>query len=162
MSLIQLQHVDFSIGGPLLLENVALSIEANERVCIVGRNGEGKSTLMKLIAGELHADDGEIRVQNGVVIARMAQGMADDALMTVLKAAFHDQHGLQCGFCTPGMLVSSWDLIKRKDALEDHDIRIAMSGNLCRCTGYQNIVRSIKSAFQTWYGRPGAPEEAAR
>jgi ATP-binding cassette subfamily F protein uup len=73
MSLIQLQRVDFSIGGPLLLEHVDLSIEANERVCIVGRNGEGKSTLMKLIAGELQADDGEIRVQNGVVIARMAQ-----------------------------------------------------------------------------------------
>ena len=73
MSLIQLQRVDFSIGGPLLLEHVDLSIEANERVCIVGRNGEGKSTLMKLIAGELHADDGEVRVQNGVVIARMAQ-----------------------------------------------------------------------------------------
>jgi ABC transport system ATP-binding/permease protein len=73
MSLIQLQRVDFSIGGPLLLEHVDLSIEANERVCIVGRNGEGKSTLMKLIAGELHADDGEVRVQSGVVVARMAQ-----------------------------------------------------------------------------------------
>ena len=73
MSLIQLQRVDFSIGGPLLLEHVDLSIEANERVCIVGRNGEGKSTLMKLIAGELHADDGEVRVQTGVVVARMAQ-----------------------------------------------------------------------------------------
>ena len=73
MSLIQLQRVDFSIGGPLLLEHVDLSIEANERVCIVGRNGEGKSTLMKLIAGELHADDGEVRVQNGIVVARMAQ-----------------------------------------------------------------------------------------
>jgi ATP-binding cassette subfamily F protein uup len=73
MSLIQLQRVDFSIGGPLLLEHVDLSIEANERVCIVGRNGEGKSTLMKLIAGELRADDGEVRVQNGIVVARMAQ-----------------------------------------------------------------------------------------
>ncbi|WP_426690127.1 ATP-binding cassette domain-containing protein [Rhodanobacter ginsengiterrae] len=73
MSLIQLQNVDFSIGGPLLLEHVNLSIEPNERVCIVGRNGEGKSTLMKLIAGELHADDGEVRVQNGIVVARMAQ-----------------------------------------------------------------------------------------
>jgi ABC transport system ATP-binding/permease protein len=73
MSLIQLQRVDFSVGGPLLLEHVDLSIEANERVCIVGRNGEGKSTLMKLIAGELHADDGEVRVQGGVVVARMAQ-----------------------------------------------------------------------------------------
>jgi ATP-binding cassette subfamily F protein uup len=78
MSLIQLQRVDFSIGGPLLLEHVDLSIEANERVCIVGRNGEGKSTLMKLIAGELHADDGEVRVQSGVVIARMAQEVPQD------------------------------------------------------------------------------------
>jgi len=83
MSLIQLQRVDFSIGGPLLLEHVDLSIEANERVCIVGRNGEGKSTLMKLIAGELHADDGEIRVQNGVVIARMAQEVPQDTSGTV-------------------------------------------------------------------------------
>ena len=73
MSLIQLQNLDFSIGGPLLLEQVNFSIEPNERVCIVGRNGEGKSTLMKLIAGELTPDDGEIRVQSGVVIARMAQ-----------------------------------------------------------------------------------------
>ncbi|MGN2242388.1 ATP-binding cassette domain-containing protein [Frateuria sp. GZRR33] len=73
MSLIQLQRVDFSIGGPLLLADVDLSIERGERVCVVGRNGEGKSTLMKLIAGELHPDDGEVRVQNGTVVARMAQ-----------------------------------------------------------------------------------------
>ncbi|WP_266168353.1 ATP-binding cassette domain-containing protein [Dyella subtropica] len=78
MSLIQLQRVDFSIGGPLLLEHVDLSIESNERVCIVGRNGEGKSTLMKLIAGELKADDGEVRLQSGVVIARMAQEVPQD------------------------------------------------------------------------------------
>jgi len=73
MSLIQLQRLDFSVGGPLLLEHVDLSIEANERVCIVGRNGEGKSTLMKLISGELQPDDGEVRVQSGVIVARMAQ-----------------------------------------------------------------------------------------
>ncbi|MFK2892464.1 ATP-binding cassette domain-containing protein [Dyella flagellata] len=73
MSLIQLQRLDFSVGGPLLLEHVDLSIDAGERVCIVGRNGEGKSTLMKLIAGELQPDDGEVRLQSGVVVARMAQ-----------------------------------------------------------------------------------------
>ncbi len=83
MSLIQLQRVDFSIGGPLLLEQVNLSIEADERVCIVGRNGEGKSTLMKLISGELHADDGEVRVQNGTVIARMAQEVPQDTAGSV-------------------------------------------------------------------------------
>jgi ATP-binding cassette subfamily F protein uup len=73
MALVQLQRVDFSVGGPLLLEHVDLSIEAHERVCIVGRNGEGKSTLVKLISGELRPDDGEVRVQSGVVIARLPQ-----------------------------------------------------------------------------------------
>ncbi len=79
MSLLQLQRVDFSVGGPLLLEHVDLSIEAGERICIVGRNGAGKSTLMRLVAGELKPDDGEIRVQNGVVVARMAQEVPSDA-----------------------------------------------------------------------------------
>ena len=73
MPLIQLQHVDYSVGGPLLLEDVDLAIEANERVCIVGRNGEGKSTLLRLLAGEIVPDDGEVRVQGGVRIARLAQ-----------------------------------------------------------------------------------------
>lgn len=83
MPLIQLQRLDFSVGGPLLLEHVDLTIDANERVCIVGRNGEGKSTLMKLIAGELQPDDGEVRVQSGVVVARMAQEVPQDTAGSV-------------------------------------------------------------------------------
>ena len=73
MPLIQLQRVDYSVGGPLLLEHVDLTIEPNERVCIVGRNGEGKSTLLRLLAGEIVPDDGEVRVQGGVRVARLAQ-----------------------------------------------------------------------------------------
>ncbi len=83
MSLLQLQRVDYGVGGPLLLENVDLSVEPGERVCIVGRNGAGKSTLMKLIAGELAPDDGEVRLQSGVVVARMAQEVPQDATGTV-------------------------------------------------------------------------------
>ncbi|MDR7067909.1 ATP-binding cassette subfamily F protein uup [Pseudoxanthomonas japonensis] len=83
MSLMQFQRVDFSVGGPLLLEHVDLSIEPGERVCIVGRNGMGKSTLMRLMAGELKPDDGEIRVQNGVIVARMAQEVPQDTQGTV-------------------------------------------------------------------------------
>ena len=78
MSLLQLQRLDYSVGGPLLLEQVELSIESGERVCIVGRNGAGKSTLMKLIAGDIHPDDGEIRLQSGAVVARMAQEVPQD------------------------------------------------------------------------------------
>jgi len=73
MPLLQLQRVDYSVGGPLLLEKVDLAIDAKERVCIVGRNGEGKSTLLRLIAGEIRPDDGEVRVQGGVRVARLAQ-----------------------------------------------------------------------------------------
>lgn len=80
------------------------------------------------------------------------EGLAGDPLMETLKASFHDQHGLQCGFCTPGMLVSGWDLLKRKPDIEGQDIRMAMSGNLCRCTGYQGIVRSIEQAARTAKG----------
>jgi len=83
MSLLQFQRVDFSVGGPLLLEHVDLSIEAGERVCIVGRNGAGKSTLMRLMAGEIRPDDGEIRIQGGVVVARMAQEVPQDTAGSV-------------------------------------------------------------------------------
>ena len=78
MPLLHFQNVDFSVGGPLLLEQVNLTIEPGERVCIVGRNGAGKSTLMRLMAGEIKPDDGELRVQGGVVVARMAQEVPQD------------------------------------------------------------------------------------
>ncbi len=78
MPLIQIQSLDYSVGGPLLLENVELTIEPNERVCVVGRNGEGKSTLLRLLGGEIAPDDGEVRVQGGVRVARLAQEVPQD------------------------------------------------------------------------------------
>lgn len=77
---------------------------------------------------------------------RTVEGFAEDAAMGAIKEAFHQEHGLQCGFCTPGMLISARDLIARHPEVDEAGIRQAMSGNLCRCTGYQGIVRSIKSA----------------
>ncbi|HVT32426.1 MAG TPA: ATP-binding cassette domain-containing protein [Rhodanobacteraceae bacterium] len=73
MSLVNLVDVDYSVGGPLLLERADLSIERGERIAVVGRNGEGKSTLLKLVAGEIRPDSGEVRVERGVRIARLAQ-----------------------------------------------------------------------------------------
>jgi aerobic carbon-monoxide dehydrogenase small subunit len=90
---------------------------------------------------------------------RTLEGLDQDPLMLVLKAAFHDKHGLQCGFCTPGMLISAWDLLRRKPHLNETEIRIAISGNLCRCTGYQGIVRSIQSAAKNWAGRVTLAQE---
>lgn len=82
---------------------------------------------------------------NGAEI-RTLEGLQGDPLMETLKTAFHEKHGLQCGFCTPGMLVSAWDLLKRRPGVDEGEVRVAMSGNLCRCTGYQGIVRSILAA----------------
>ncbi|MEA2860922.1 MAG: aerobic carbon-monoxide dehydrogenase small subunit [Methylobacteriaceae bacterium] len=84
------------------------------------------------------------------------EGLADDERMAVLKNSFHEQHGLQCGFCTPGMLISAWDLLARKPKISEREIREEMSGNLCRCTGYQGIVRSIKHAAETLENTVGA------
>jgi aerobic carbon-monoxide dehydrogenase small subunit len=92
---------------------------------------------------------------------RTLEGLDQDPLMLTLKAAFHDKHGLQCGFCTPGMLISAWDLLRRKPDLSADEIRIAISGNLCRCTGYQGIVRSIQSAAQNWAGQAKLTREQA-
>jgi carbon-monoxide dehydrogenase small subunit len=77
---------------------------------------------------------------------RTLEGLQGDPLMETLKDAFQEKHGLQCGFCTPGMLVSALDLLRRRRDLDERAVRVAMSGNLCRCTGYQGIVRSIMAA----------------
>ena len=83
MPLISLQGVDFSVGGPLLLDHVDLAIEPGERIALIGRNGAGKSTLLKLLSGELKADDGEVRVEGGRRVARLEQEVPQDAVGSV-------------------------------------------------------------------------------
>jgi len=77
---------------------------------------------------------------------RTLEGLAADPVMRTIKDAFHQEHGLQCGFCTPGMLITAWDLMKIMPDPDAAAVRVAISGNLCRCTGYQGIVRSILRA----------------
>ena len=74
------------------------------------------------------------------------EGFADDLVMKALRDAFHRHHGLQCGFCTPGMLISARDLIRRGLAGSEAEIRHGLAGNICRCTGYTNIVAAIAEA----------------
>ena len=85
MALIEIRKLDYSVGGPLLLEGVELSLEARERVCVVGRNGAGKSTLLKLIDREIRPDDGEVRVSPGVVVARLAQEVPQGTHGTIFE-----------------------------------------------------------------------------
>ncbi len=79
MSLISLNQIGFSVGGPLLLDHIDFSIETQERIALIGRNGAGKSTLLGIIAGDIKPDDGEVRVAEGVRIARLAQEVPRDA-----------------------------------------------------------------------------------
>ncbi|MHA1128072.1 MAG: (2Fe-2S)-binding protein [Alphaproteobacteria bacterium] len=78
---------------------------------------------------------------------RTIEGMAnDDGSLGVIQAAFQEHHGLQCGFCTPGMVMATDDLLKSNSNPSEAEIRKHLSGNICRCTGYHNIIKSIQAA----------------
>jgi aerobic carbon-monoxide dehydrogenase small subunit len=74
------------------------------------------------------------------------EGLANDGQLHPLQQAFWDHHGLQCGFCTPGMLLAATDLLHQHPEPTEEQIRHGLEGNLCRCTGYQNIVRAVEAA----------------
>ena len=79
---------------------------------------------------------------------RTIEGFADDPVMTELRAAFTAEHALQCGYCTPGMLVTARDIVTRLPQADEARIRKELSGNLCRCTGYMGIVRAIQRVLK--------------
>jgi carbon-monoxide dehydrogenase small subunit len=76
------------------------------------------------------------------------EGLAKNGALHPLQEGFRAEHGLQCGFCTPGMILTAWQLLERNPAPSDAQIRQALEGNYCRCTGYENIVRAVKHAAQ--------------
>ena len=76
------------------------------------------------------------------------EGLAQNGQLHPVQQAFHDNHALQCGFCTPGMIMASVDLLQHNPSPSDEEIRHGLAGNLCRCTGYQNIVRAVRQAAE--------------
>ncbi|MEJ2556229.1 MAG: (2Fe-2S)-binding protein [Anaerolineae bacterium] len=76
------------------------------------------------------------------------EGLAQNGNLHPLQQAFWDKHGLQCGYCTPGMIMTAYDLLQRNPNPTEHDVRHALEGNYCRCTGYQNIVTSVRHAAE--------------
>ena len=85
----------------------------------------------------VQADDQEIRT---------IEGVADNGKLHPLQEGFREEHGLQCGFCTPGMILTAKALLERNPHPTEQEIRWGISGNLCRCTGYQNIVKAVQYA----------------
>ena len=76
------------------------------------------------------------------------EGLAKDGVMHPMQQAFMENHGLQCGYCTPGMVMASISLLKENPNPTEEEVRIGLEGNLCRCTGYHNIVKSVLAAAQ--------------
>jgi len=87
-----------------------------------------------------------VQADGGEVIT--VEGLEKDGQLHPLQQAFSSEHGLQCGYCTPGMLMSSLALLAEQPDPSEKDIRKGLSGNLCRCTGYQNIIKAVKTAAQ--------------
>ena len=102
--------------------------------CTVHLDGEAVKSCTLLTA---QADGAEVTT---------IEGLSDGDGLHPLQAAFMDKHGLQCGFCTPGMIMAAADLLTRNPNPTDEEIRHGLEGNLCRCTGYHNIVEAVKAA----------------
>ncbi len=103
-------------------------------VCTILYNGEAARSCIMLA---VQADGGEIVT---------VEGMARDGKLHPLQQAFHEHHGLQCGFCTPGMLIAAMDFLQTNPSPNEEEVRDGLSAVLCRCTGYQNIVAAVMAA----------------
>ena len=102
--------------------------------CVVHLDGRAVKSCTLLA---VQCDGAEITTIEGL-------GTADS--LHPMQEAFRECHGLQCGFCTPGMIMSAVDLVKREEAIDEQVIRKGLDGNICRCTGYHNIVRAVQTA----------------
>ena len=102
-----------------------------------------------LVNGKSYKSCTMLAVQANECKITTIEGLAENEQMHPLQQAFNECHGLQCGFCTPGMIMTAFDLLQQNPDPDEKEIREAMEGNFCRCTGYHNIVKSVKYAAET-------------
>jgi len=112
----------------------------------VGCDTSSCGTCTVLLNGESVKSCTLLGVQADGMELTTIEGMAGNGDLHPIQQAFHEQHGLQCGFCTPGMVMAAASLLADNTDPSDDEIRHALEGNLCRCTGYQNIVSAIRAA----------------
>lgn len=108
--------------------------------CIVHVNGESVKSCSMLAVS---AEGAEVTTIEGIGSAESLHPM---------QQAFHENHGLQCGYCTPGMVMSAIELVKNNPNPSEQEVREGLEGNICRCTGYHNIVKSVQAAAQNMGG----------
>ena len=99
-------------------------------------------------------------VQNEGADVVTIEGLAKDGRLHPMQEAFREHHGLQCGFCTPGMIMSAIDIVNRKGAVDEPTIRAELEGNICRCTGYHNIVRAVEAGARAMTGTTAVRQAA--
>jgi len=104
--------------------------------CVVHVNGKSVKSCTMLA---VQADGAKVTT---------IEGLANGAELHPMQAAFREHHGLQCGFCTPGMVMSAVDLVQNNPAPSEKDVREWLEGNICRCTGYHNIVKAVQAGAQ--------------
>ena len=107
---------------------------SNCGACTIVVNGEAVKSCTMLA---VQADGAEVTT---------IEGLATNGSLHALQEGFNQEHGLQCGFCTPGMIMTGWQILERNPDPTESDIRHGLEGNFCRCTGYHNIVRAIQHA----------------
>jgi carbon-monoxide dehydrogenase small subunit len=103
-----------------------------------------------------------LAVQSDGAEVTTIEGIARDGALHPMQKAFHEMHGLQCGYCTPGMIMAAIDLVNDNPNPTEDEVREGIEGNLCRCTGYQNIVRAVQQAASEMGGSPAATPTGAQ
>ena len=163
------QHVSVTVNG------TAMEAEVEPRLLLVhllrdnfaltgthiGCDTSNCGACTVLVDGESAKSCTMLAVQADGRSISTVEGLASGATLHPLQQAFWDQHGLQCGFCTPGMLMQASWLIANNDDPSEDEIREGIAGNLCRCTGYVNIVKSIQQAAGEMRTAKNAPAEPA-
>ena len=149
-----MRHVALTVNG----ERHELELEPRELLVYVLRERLGLTgttvgcdtsscgTCTVLVNGESVKSCTMLGVQADGTEITTIEGLATNGTLHAVQQAFHEHHALQCGFCTPGMVMASVSLIESGEAKDEEAIRLGLEGNLCRCTGYHNIVQAVAAA----------------
>ncbi len=146
MALIQLQNIQVSFGGPALLDNLSMTVEPNERICLIGRNGAGKSTLMKVLNREIKADSGEIIIQSNAVIAQLEQEVPRDMAGTVYEV-------VASGLAETGELLSQFHALNEEEDVGSEDWmkrfeKVQHKLEACNGWHFQNTIDTVISRLE--------------
>ena len=139
------QRHDVEVDPRMLLVDLVRDVLRLTGTHVGCRTGDcGACTVMR--DGQIIKSCLSLAVSADGSVLRTIEGMASDGKLTAVQQAFWDQYGFQCGYCLPGMLFAAEDLLRSNPHPSDSEIRHAIDGNLCRCTGYHGIVRAIQTA----------------